>query len=162
MVKQNFKKPQLLAKRSRTNRLEEQVSSYFDRLLNEVTMSKILKENPMIVKSRSLAISNIKLIYDKFFKKSRMVEFQVEGTKGSLYKVVFYFRDKNDIFDDVKVYCSCPYMKYWGPSWNGKIEGFRLWQMAKDVPPNERDPKREHKICKHIIASFNKVTEKKI
>ena len=153
MEKRNFRKQPLQARRSRTNRLEERI----DLLLNEFKMSKILKENPMIVKSRSLAITNIKLTSDKLHKTSRIVEFAVTGTKGDLYKVVFYFKDKNDIFGDVRIYCSCPYMTFWGPGWNSKIEGFRLWQMGKDLPPDIRDPKRKNKICKHIIAAFQRI-----
>jgi len=136
------------------------INCYFSNLLNEVLMQKIIKETPNIVKARSTAITDVKLISDKLHKVgSRTIEFQVTGTKGDLYKVVFYFKDKWDIRGDVKVYCSCPMMRWWGPSWNSKIEGFRLWQMAKDVPPDVRDPKRIQKVCKHIIAAYQKLPE---
>ena len=124
-------------------------------------MSKILKETPNIVKARSTAITDVKLISDKSYKiGSRIIEFQATGTKGDLYKVVFYFKDKDNIYGDVKIYCNCPMMKWGGPSWNSRIEGFRLWQMAKEVPPDIRDPKRIQKVCKHIIAAYSKIPKK--
>ena len=124
-------------------------SRYIDNLINEVEMKYIIKETPSIVKARSADIINVKTISDLWHNNgSRTIEFEVTGTKGNLYKTVFHFENGKDVDGDVKVYCSCPMMKWWGPSWNSKIEGFRLWQMAKDVPPDIRDPQRIQKVCK--------------
>ena len=124
-------------------------------------MLKIIKETPNIVKARSTVITDVKLISDKIHKVgSRTIEFQVTGTKGDLYyKVVLYFKDKNDIRGDVKVYCSCPYTRWQGVNWNSKIENYRLWMMGKDLPASIKDPNMEHKLCKHIIAAFNHIKE---
>lgn len=140
-----------------TDRLSNRVENYF--LLMEMKMSEIIRENPNIVKQRSTLITDVKLVSDKLYKTSRMVEFKVTGSKGKPYKVVLFFRKKGDVWGEAKTYCSCPYMKWWGPNWNSLVEGFRLWRMGKELPPDIRDPQRKNKVCKHIISAFNKVPE---
>jgi len=133
------------------------INHYFHNLINEEKMQDLIKETPSIVSTRSAAITDVSIISTQLFKKSKMVTFKVTGSTGKTYKVVFYFKDKNDIWGEIKVYCSCPYTKWWGPNWNSKIEGYRLWTMGKDLPPDIRDPKREHKVCKHIISAFKRL-----
>jgi hypothetical protein len=133
------------------------VSHYFDNLINEAKMQKLIEETPAIVKARSSGILDIQVDSDRLYKKSRIITFKVTGSTGNPYKVVFYFKDRDNIWGEVKLFCNCKYTKYWGTNWNAKTDGYRLWKMGKDLPPDIRDPKRENKVCKHIIAAFKRL-----
>lgn len=66
-----------------------------------------------------------------------------------------------------RVHCSCEAWQMWGSAWNATTEGYRMHgQMPRadgqggygrettieKRPPNVRDPKRENKVCKHVIS----------
>lgn len=60
---------------------------------------------------------------------------------------------------DVRVSCSCPDFWWGGQTYNlskGKQKGsLASGANFTDLEPNIRDPKREHVLCKHLIAVFN-------
>jgi len=61
---------------------------------------------------------------------------------------------------DVRVSCSCPDFWWGGQTYNLGSKGKHKGNLAygsnlTDLEPNIRDPKREHVLCKHLIAVFN-------
>lgn len=52
---------------------------------------------------------------------------------------------------DVRVSCGCPAFHYWGAKYNATQNGYN-YRMRTDIPPDKRDPDRNHKICKHLVA----------
>lgn len=64
---------------------------------------------------------------------------------------------------DVRCFCTCPDFKYSGAAYNMKhlYDGYEPGHSSadggttgEDIPPNQRDPGREHMVCKHLLASF--------
>lgn len=61
---------------------------------------------------------------------------------------------------DVRVSCTCPDFWWGGQTYNLGPKGSQKGNLASqanttDLAPNVRDPKREHTLCKHLIAVFN-------
>lgn len=68
---------------------------------------------------------------------------------------------------DVKVFCSCPDFNWSGMKYNLKhvydsfLSGYDsiadIPSGGEDIPPNVRDPRRKHRVCKHLLAAFSAV-----
>ena len=141
-------------------KLLRNIEKIFSNIILEVKMNELLKEMPNKTKARSIDIKDVELVYDIPYNKGRVIRFKVVGTKGDTYFTSFYFKNKYDIWSDLKVKCTCPYFQWWGSGWNAKNEQYALRRTAGDTyPPNIRDPKRENKICKHVVAAFNKIKD---
>lgn len=62
-------------------------------------------------------------------------------------------KEKNLMKTRVHVSCSCPFWKYWGPDYNAKnLEYLEGKPKSNGGAPNDRDPGRQNKICKHVYA----------
>jgi hypothetical protein len=54
---------------------------------------------------------------------------------------------------DLELSCSCPAWRWIGPEYHAKSEGFLLGKpRGTATTPNIRDPKRVHRVCKHVAA----------
>jgi len=61
---------------------------------------------------------------------------------------------------DIKVSCSCPFWKYWGPDYNAGALNFLQGDHRSDnSKPDVRDKDRKNKICKHVY-SVGEIIEK--
>jgi len=98
-------------------------------------------------------------------------------SSSSGHDVKIVLEKKEDMKDfremKVKVTCSCPFWKYYGPDFNSgsgnKIDPYRLGPSRIDKKdnkgnpvnpaPNKRDPGRHNMICKHV-AAVGKVFQK--
>lgn len=71
--------------------------------------------------------------------------------KGHLVSIVFQ-KDENNIYPlkaDAKISCSCPAWIYWGSAYQSTTQDY--WLDDKEFRyPIVRDPRLEHKICKHV------------
>ena len=61
---------------------------------------------------------------------------------------------------DVRVSCTCPDFWWGGQTYNLGANGKYKGNLSSDgkstnLPPDIRDPKREHVLCKHLISVFN-------
>lgn len=53
----------------------------------------------------------------------------------------------------VKVSCSCPFWKFYGPDFNAKVNDYLLLPQKSDgSAPDKNDPQRKNKICKHVYV----------
>jgi len=54
---------------------------------------------------------------------------------------------------DIKLGCSCPFWKWWGPDFNAKNNDYLKGKPLSDgSAPEIRDPERKNKICKHVYV----------
>jgi len=61
---------------------------------------------------------------------------------------------------DVKISCSCPFWKYWGPDYNaGSLSYLQGEHRSDNSKPDVRDKGRRNKICKHVY-SVGEIIEK--
>lgn len=77
--------------------------------------------------------------------------------------VSFYFEDKglkvnrrniSPLNSNVRVHCHCPAFLYWGSSYNATKENYKVKYKPREFrEPNIRDPKRENKLCKHLVSA---------
>lgn len=91
-------------------------------------------------------------------------------TSGHLVSLLFS-KDNNGIYPleaDAKIKCSCPAWKYWGSEYQATTQGY--WLDTQEFRyPYIRDPRQEHKICKHVARvrldlrnkTFNMLDRKK-
>jgi len=64
---------------------------------------------------------------------------------------------------DVRVACSCPFWRYQGPEYWAKEGGYLFGSpQGKATPPKVRDPKNEHRVCKHVVACFHRIQQEKM
>jgi len=54
---------------------------------------------------------------------------------------------------NVKVHCHCPAFLYWGSAYNASQEKYSFKRERENREPNIRDPHRQNKICKHLVAA---------
>ena len=61
---------------------------------------------------------------------------------------------------EVKVSCSCPFWKYYGPDYNSHSEKYLEGDPYSNLKfPSERDPNRKNKLCKHVFAVGEQIRE---
>ena len=59
---------------------------------------------------------------------------------------------------DLKVTCSCPAWQYLGPEFHAKTDGYLDGKpVGTASAPDVRDPKRNHLVCKHVMAVLNTI-----
>lgn len=94
--------------------------------------------------------------------------FAVPGSKGETYAVrVKLVRPKKNITDaakmDAKVSCSCDFWRWQGPEHWAKA-GDYLYGKPRGTAsrPSEKDPRAQHRVCKHVAAVLDKVRQWKL
>lgn len=90
-----------------------------------------------------------------------------QSTLFSLANGSYRMRQKMDILKnaDVKCFCTCPDFNWSGAMYNmkhgkdslsaGHAPGNGVPEGGEDIPPDIRDPKRQHFLCKHLVSAFN-------
>ena len=71
---------------------------------------------------------------------------------GHLVNIKFLNNAKQLLKNDVKIFCSCPAWQFWGSAYNSTQNKYNQRGKRETRPPDKRDPLRERKICKHIVA----------
>lgn len=63
---------------------------------------------------------------------------------------------------DIKLACSCPFWRYQGPEYWAKKGNYLLGSpRGKASRPAERDPRGEHRLCKHAVAVLERLQHEK-
>lgn len=63
---------------------------------------------------------------------------------------------------DILVSCSCPFWQYQGPEYWAVKDGYQYGSpKGNAAPPKVRDPQGVHRICKHVVACFDKIKKEK-
>lgn len=70
---------------------------------------------------------------------------------GHIVVVKFSKEKQQMLVKDCKVVCTCPAFLYWGSKYNA-TQGEYNYRSKTNIPPDVRDPNRERKVCKHIVA----------
>lgn len=90
--------------------------------------------------------------------------FDVKGSSGS-YRVRLKAARKGNVRDlrktHVKVSCSCPFWQWQGPEHWAKQGGYLYGRPVGTASrPGAKDPKGQHRACKHVLAVLDHVTSK--
>lgn len=77
------------------------------------------------------------------------------------YKIKEYtvslMRDKKGNY---KIHCTCPFWKYYGPTfWSKKFNYFLKEEDTSDISPDIRDPLKKQFLCKHAYHVLHQVEE---
>lgn len=97
--------------------------------------------------------------------KNAMWTFTVQGS-GDTYLVKVKAQAKGNVRDaakaDVHVACSCPFWQWQGPEHWAQKEGY-LFGKPKGTAsvPSDKDPAHRHGACKHVLAVFDFILDKK-
>lgn len=97
--------------------------------------------------------------------KNAMWLFNVPGSSGS-HRVRVQAVRKGNVRDvrkaDVKVSCSCPFWQWQGPEFHAK-QGDYLYgrPVGTASRPDQKDPKMQHRACKHVLAVLQHVADRK-
>ena len=81
-----------------------------------------------------------------------LVRCQESYSDSSGHLVSLLFSKENGIYPleaDAKIKCSCPAWVYWGSEYQATAQGYWLDEQEFRYP-FIRDPRQEHKICKHV------------
>ena len=92
--------------------------------------------------------------------------FDVPGSKGESYRVRLKAQRRGNVLDiqkiHIKVSCSCPFWRWQGPEYHAKQGGYLYGRpQGSATKPDVKDPNSEHRACKHVLACFNFVTDRK-
>lgn len=122
-----------------------------------VSLLDLVKDNHSLTNLRS---TNTKLLEIKW-KKDNPLLFSFLAKSNETYSdplghivVIQFFKDAKNtpmLTKDCRVACTCPAYLYWGSKYNA-TQGDYFYKSQIDIAPDIRDPKRERKICKHIVA----------
>lgn len=59
---------------------------------------------------------------------------------------------------DYRFSCSCPFWVYQGPEYHALRGGYlRGRSRGSASPPRERDPRQQHRVCKHVLAVMRRL-----
>lgn len=123
------------------------------------SLDRLVKKNHQ----RTNELAKETLVYEIIFQKptNRLFSYLVKGqqsyssTKGHIVNILFtdkVIRKNGQLLNkNMLCSCTCPAFRYWGSSYNATEGRYKLGK-AEDIAPDIRDPKRERKLCKHIVA----------
>lgn len=124
--------------------------------IKAISLLKLIKDNHIGTNHKSLNSEVLEVKYAKTNK--NLFTFLVRSKEsysnpaGHLVNVLFYGNNSTHMLaKDVKVSCTCPSYTYWGSKYNATIGNYNYRTRTK-FAPDIRDPNRERKICKHIVA----------
>lgn len=122
-----------------------------------VSLLDLIKDNHDLTNTRS---ANTKLLEVKW-KKDNPLLFSFLAKSSETYSdplghivVIQFFKDAKNtpmLTKDCRVACTCPAYLYWGSKYNA-TQGDYFYKSQTSIAPDIRDPKRERKVCKHIVA----------
>ena len=136
--------------------------------LRELHKANDDKTNKRALNCKTFAINYIKRNPDRYI---FLVKCKESYSSMSGHIVSLLFSKDNGIYPleaDAKIKCSCPAWKFWGSDYQSTTQGY--WLDTREFRyPIIRDPRQEHKICKHVARvrldlrnkTFNTLDRKK-
>jgi len=111
--------------------------------------SKAQKIKPVVVRAD---ISNLLWLFD------------VPSSEGPPYRVRVKAIAKGNTMSlakmDILVSCTCPYWQWQGPEYHAKVNGYLYGKpQGTATKPQEKDPDEKHRVCKHVLAVFDKMAK---
>lgn len=130
------------------------------------TFMELLAENDATFTKRGLERVDIKNI--QWYKNNKnLIAFHATGQEsysnknGYIVAIKFSGKHLKLVTDQIKVACTCPAFHWWGVKYNATEELYN-YKTFTHIPPDIRDKERNKKLCKHLVAVFNKIRGKSI
>lgn len=121
-----------------------------------ISLLELVDSNNKDTNLRSLNTDILEVIYKK--RKPTLFTFLALGKEsysspdGHIVNLFFKSMKGQALAVDVLCHCSCPAFQYWGAAYNATEGKYNFRGKKEKRPPNDRDPQRKNKVCKHIAA----------
>lgn len=126
----------------------------------EATIEEIARKTPLEIQERAVCAVTPAEKNKEELSWSFYVVCSPPFGSGIRHFTQFQFEAKPNSTDlrDYNTYvnCDCGNYRWGGPGYNAHKGGYLLrFSPWATIPPNVRDPKRKHNICKHILACID-------